>query len=76
MYFWMCGLFSARKSRFCFCEVCPAWPLKRCPYYLYMYTRAVWEFPEKKVPDWGLPIIRIIVFWDLYWVPVFIEITI
>ena len=30
---------------------------------------AIWVFPKTGVPFWGVPIIRMIVFWGLYWGP-------
>ena len=36
----------------------------------------IWGFPKSRGTILGVPIIRIIVFWGLYWVPLFWEPTI
>ena len=39
-------------------------------------ARKIWGFPKIRGTFFGVPIIRIIVFWGLYWVPLFWETTI
>ena len=34
-----------------------------------MKLKAMWGFPKIRGTIWGVPIIRIIVFWGLYWGP-------
>ena len=43
----------------------PRYVAPRCKH-IRKYTCAIWGFPKLGVPFWGVPIIRLIVFWSLY----------